>query len=472
MKKQNTKRVLAAALAAAMLLGGAAVPGAFAAELVTAPIATATDSAPASDTMQKVYENLTKSDSSYKKAIAEVQEYQPDAVYTESLDGNAITLTGKSEYFSGTCTYTLEGDYIVTPAWQEGDENFTFGYLMLGYIEDALGEYLGMDSHLMSGYVSAVCSREGLSSKYVIVLNDEAAKTYQVKLYAAGPYDMSAMDSWYLDEELVSTVLDPLTEDYSSVSTGFGKLVLSASGDRFDVELHLAEHGGLTDLTYQSLINAVNRLQPYGYQDFVQSYTGLKEVTTETYQVSFHKAADAPDTLASLGDHYEYLTLHMQGPSFSEGNYEFLDAGETKTLKVKGAEVTKWSSSKKAVATVKNGKVTALKKGESVITATLEDGSKLKCNVNVGTNPSIKVGGKKFNKSKTYTIKRKGTLKVQISGKASSVNNVYASSNKKAAKVTSKVSATTVKIQGLKKGSSTITVKVNGVSFKIKVKVK
>lgn len=140
MKKQNTKRVLAAALAAAMLLGGSAVPGAFAAELVTAPIATATDSAPASDTMQKVYENLTKSDSSYKKAIAEVQEYQPDAVYTESLDGNAITLTGKSEYFSGTCTYTLEGDYIVTPAWQEGDENFTFGYLMLGYIADALGE--------------------------------------------------------------------------------------------------------------------------------------------------------------------------------------------------------------------------------------------------------------------------------------------------------------------------------------------
>lgn len=92
--------------------------------------------------------------------------------------------------------------------------------------------------------------------------------------------------------------------------------------------------------------------------------------------------------------------------------------------------------------------------------------------LNVGTNPSIKVGGKKFNKSKTYTIKRKGTLKVQISGKASSVNNVYASSNKKAAKVTSKVSATTVKIQGLKKGSITITVKVNGVSFKIKVKVK
>ena len=93
-------------------MGGAALPGAGAADLATAPAASATDIATASDTMQKVYENLTKSDSAYKKNIAEMQEYQPDAVYTESLEGNAITLTGKSESFSGSCTYTLEGDYF------------------------------------------------------------------------------------------------------------------------------------------------------------------------------------------------------------------------------------------------------------------------------------------------------------------------------------------------------------------------
>ncbi|MCI7107718.1 MAG: Ig-like domain-containing protein [Lachnospiraceae bacterium] len=61
--------------------------------------------------------------------------------------------------------------------------------------------------------------------------------------------------------------------------------------------------------------------------------------------------------------------------------------GFTKKLSVSGGTVKSWSSNKKSVATVdKKGKVTAKKAGKATITATLTDGTKLKCNVTVKDN--------------------------------------------------------------------------------------
>ena len=54
----------------------------------------------------------------------------------------------------------------------------------------------------------------------------------------------------------------------------------------------------------------------------------------------------------------------------------------------------------------------------------------------------------------------------------SSIKNVYSTSNKKVAKVSSSTAATKIKIKAVKKGTATIKIKVNGVkTFKIKVKV-
>lgn len=149
-----------------------------------------------------------------------------------------------------------------------------------------------------------------------------------------------------------------------------------------------------------------------------------------------------------------------------------LKAGKTASLKVTGGTVKSWSSSKKKVATVKNGKVTALKKGTSNITATLTNGKKLVCKVTVSSSPTLKIGKKKFKAKTTYSVKKGKSLTVSVTGKASTVKNTYKSSKKKIAKVTSKATAKKVKIKGLKKGKAKITIKVNGVSFKIKVKVK
>ena len=113
-----------------------------------------------------------------------------------------------------------------------------------------------------------------------------------------------------------------------------------------------------------------------------------------------------------------------------------------------------------------------MKKGTATITAVLKDGSELTYTVKVSNSPSLTVGDKKYNKKTTYTVKKNKTLKVKITGKASSVKNVYTSADPAVAKVTSKASASTVKIKGLKSGSTTVTVRVNGVNYKIKIKVK
>ncbi len=134
--------------------------------------------------------------------------------------------------------------------------------------------------------------------------------------------------------------------------------------------------------------------------------------------------------------------------------------------------VKAWKSSDSKVAKITNGTIVALKKGSATVTATLTTGEKLSCKVKVNTSPTLIIGKKKFNAKKTYPIKAGKSLTVSITGKAKSVKNEYATTNNKIAKVTSKNTASTVKIKGLKKGAATVTVKVNGVAFKIKVKVK
>lgn len=69
-----------------------------------------------------------------------------------------------------------------------------------------------------------------------------------------------------------------------------------------------------------------------------------------------------------------------------------LKAGDTKTLKVTDGTAKSWSTSNKNVATVNNGKVTAVSKGTATITATLTTGEKLTCKVTVSgmhTHPSV-----------------------------------------------------------------------------------
>lgn len=139
-----------------------------------------------------------------------------------------------------------------------------------------------------------------------------------------------------------------------------------------------------------------------------------------------------------------------------------LNPGTTFTLKVTDGRVKSFKSSNSKIAKVaSNGKVTALTKGNATITVTLTNGEKLTCKINVKSNPTIK--------PTSITVKKGKTKTVKITGKAAAINNTYY--NTKVAKVTSSKSAKSIKVRGLKKGSTTLKIKVNGKKLNLKVKV-
>jgi uncharacterized protein len=140
-----------------------------------------------------------------------------------------------------------------------------------------------------------------------------------------------------------------------------------------------------------------------------------------------------------------------------------LKSGQSKTLKVTNGKVKSWASSNKNIVSVNKGKITALNKGEATVTATLTTGKKLTCKVTVTTAPKLIKNSVK--------VKKGSVVIVKISGKAAFIKNKY--TNTKVAKITSKANASTLKIKGLKKGTTTLKIKVNGVkTLKLKVTVK
>ncbi|MCH5304797.1 MAG: Ig-like domain-containing protein, partial [Ruminococcus sp.] len=145
-----------------------------------------------------------------------------------------------------------------------------------------------------------------------------------------------------------------------------------------------------------------------------------------------------------------------------------LKAGETAEIRATEFSVKSWKSSNKKIATVKDGKVTALNKGKVNITATALNGEKYTCKVNVSSAPKL-IKNKKTIKS--VKVKKGQSVKVKINGKAKKINNKYI--NSKVAKIISKKSAKVIKVRGLKKGKTTLKIKVNGVkTLKLKVTVK
>lgn len=138
-------------------------------------------------------------------------------------------------------------------------------------------------------------------------------------------------------------------------------------------------------------------------------------------------------------------------------------AGEqTKLLENEVTEEATFASDNEAVATIdENGVVTTLKKGEAKITFTI-NGTKTVLPISVTTNPKLD--------KKTVTVKKNKVVKVKLTGKVKSIKNTY--KNTKKAEIISKKNATKLKIKGLKKGTTTLKIRVNGVkTLKLKVNV-
>lgn len=129
--------------------------------------------------------------------------------------------------------------------------------------------------------------------------------------------------------------------------------------------------------------------------------------------------------------------------------------GKSVKLKVTGVNgKAKWSSSKKSVATVSNGKVKAKKKGTAVITANI-NGQKCTCKVTV-EDPKINF--------KTAELYEDETLQLKVNGTKQTVK--WKSSNKKIVAISSNG-----KVKAKSSGKATITARIGNVKLTCKITV-
>lgn len=172
------------------------------------------------------------------------------------------------------------------------------------------------------------------------------------------------------------------------------------------------------------------------------------------------KSEGTTNVIIKVGSDKNILTckITVLSPYLSSEN-ETLNAGETKKINVNcGANQNiNYVSNDTSIVTVdNNGNITALRKGTTTITITVDD-TVLTLNVTVNNDPTLNISKKTIYAGNSFNLKViKG-----LNGKAT-----FKSSNNKIAKANSKG-----KVTGYKAGSCTIIVKANGVTLKCKVRV-
>ncbi|MCH5299175.1 MAG: hypothetical protein J1E96_05355 [Ruminococcus sp.] len=179
-----------------------------------------------------------------------------------------------------------------------------------------------------------------------------------------------------------------------------------------------------------------------------------KGVITKKHLKTISKTLDKVEYVAKLRENIVSL---IPGITYSELN---------------GKSIKVTSSKPKVVKVIKdkNGKkqLVAMKKGTAKITVKKKNGTKYSFKVKVKRDPEF--ADNAGNTIKSVTVKKGSKVKVQIVGKVKGIDNIY--KDTKYAKITSKKTAKTLTVKGLKKGKTNLTIYVNGKSLSLKVKVK
>ena len=141
-------------------------------------------------------------------------------------------------------------------------------------------------------------------------------------------------------------------------------------------------------------------------------------------------------------------------PPVSERNRTLkMKSGGSSTLALSFGKPLSWSTSNSKIATVKNGAIVALQKGTVNIVAKYDYNISITYHLTVSSSPRL-------SKSRV-TVKKGKMATVKVYGKTDKVSNQFVDS--KYAKFTSNKNSSTIKVKGLKKGKSTLKIKVNGV---------
>lgn len=255
--------------------------------------------------VQGVFDALLAEDSSYSEAKAVYAEYMPGAVYEETLDGDSFTITiSGTDYIDGSWTYAKDGDFLIVTLDGE-DIN---GQMMMIYVINAVGRYLGLNKTVASGYVNGV-SALGMESEDFISSEDESgAITMSVNI--ARPWEMKELADMVINENVI--VSDPLGEESTSVSSNIGKVMMLVNGDVNESTMLIGEYAGLDDTAYRSIVNIVNYLKPNGWEDFVDNFTELADAEAEGYSVQLNvDEATVADIITDADPEYSYALIRF-----------------------------------------------------------------------------------------------------------------------------------------------------------------
>lgn len=255
--------------------------------------------------VQGVFDALLAEDSSYSEAKAVYAEYMPDAVFEETLNGDSFTITiSGTDYIDGSWTYAKNGDFLTVTLDGE-DIN---GQMMMIYVINAIGRYLGLNKTVASGYVNGV-SALGLESDDFTSSEDESgAITMSVNI--ARPWEMKELADMAINENVIAS--DPLGEESTSVSSNIGKVMMLVNGDVNESTMLIGEYAGLDDTAYRSIVNIVNYLKPNGWEDFVDNFTELADAEAEGYSVQLNvDEATVADIITDADPEYSYALIRF-----------------------------------------------------------------------------------------------------------------------------------------------------------------
>ncbi len=264
--------------------------------------------AESSDALESVYEALVQDSVSYNTPAVLV-EYTGGTIEAMLVD-NAIIITETNEG-SPTLSWTFarEGDWVTASMGPDEDEGRIMAYWLLNTAISAQG----VNTTLFLGYINAL---QELQSKYLTY--DEADGEKKVSVNIVGPYeyDLDAMSELALSEEyLRKEGWASLGEDYEAPSSLFGKVKVDCIGNADGLAISVMEYGGLDELALKAAVSVASVLQPRGWEDFVASYTELKDADEADYTAMLNPdKASSEDLLVFFKEGYSSAYFFIGQP--------------------------------------------------------------------------------------------------------------------------------------------------------------
>ena len=154
--------------------------------------------------------------------------------------------------------------------------------------------------------------------KETVVSYDESEGEKIIRINIVGPYeyDLDAMNELALSEEyLRGEGWLPLGEEYEAPSSLFGKVEIICFGNADGLAISVMEYGELDDLAIKAVVSAASALQPRGWEDFVASYTELKDADEEGFTAILNPdEASSEDLFVRFKDGYSSAYFFIGQP--------------------------------------------------------------------------------------------------------------------------------------------------------------